>query len=549
MTTSGSPQPARAIGDAYMVRLPVSARLFAAFLLVTVPALAVMAALSLYTLRELAGANHELQEISRSLEAVQALETAVAKTITPLSAFLVDGAPAEARRFDTVLQDVEMRLRSCGGAACHGISQQPRAMAESLAPYLRAIKNRAASIFGSGEPLPEQAKVRMLHEISRQGEETNGRLQKMSSTLLARVASLQGKSEEVSRRAVTLTIVTVLLVVSLAAVSAWFLSRRLLKPVGDLLAGTRHIMQGDLKHRVAETRDDEIGQLARSFNAMAQELQGHRERLEQIVAARTAELRRAQDSLVQSEKLAAIGLLAAGVAHELNNPLTSILMNVNLLMEDAGSDPALRAELQRIGEDTVRCKRIIDDLRNFSRRHELDIVPTDLNALVERALGALDRTIATQGIAVTRELSAELPRIPCDPARMEQVLGNVLVNAFQAMPQGGRLVVRTKLRSERAEILIQDSGTGIADAIRERIFDPFFTTKPQGTGLGLAIVFSIMEAHGGRIEVENVTREGSLANASDSAGTRVRLLLPLEGGASGQTGGAVRPNLNMGRSL
>ena len=311
------------------VRFPLSAKLISGFLLVTVPSLSVMVAISLYALWDLTRVNHELQEISRSLEAVQGLETAVAKTVTPLSAYLVDGASGENRRIEAVIQEIEVRLRSCGGAACHGTSQQPRAMAEGLAPYIQGIKDRASIIFGTGESLAEQAKARVLHEISQQGEEANRRLQRMSATLLLRVASLQEKSQQVSRRAVTLIVVTVSLVLALAAMSAWLLSRRLLKHMGELLAGTRHIMQGDLRHRVAETQRDEIGQLARSFNAMAQEIQEHREHLERTVEARTAELKQAQDSLVQSEKLASIGLLASGVAHELNNPLTSILMNVN----------------------------------------------------------------------------------------------------------------------------------------------------------------------------------------------------------------------------
>lgn len=509
------------------INFSLSAKLISGFLLVTVPSLSVMVGISLYALWDLTGVNHELQEISRSLEAVQGLETAVAKTVTPLSAYLVDGASGEDRRFEAGVREVEVRLQGCGGAACHGTSQQPRAMADGLAPTIRGIKDRASIIFGAGESLTEQAKVRVLHEINQQGEEANRRLERMSSTLLLRVTSLQEKSQEVSRRAATLIVVTVLLVLSLAAMSAWLLSRRLLKHVGELLTGTRHIMRGDLRYRVAETQRDEIGQLAQSFNAMAQEIQEHREHLERKVDAKTAELKQAQDSLVQSDKLASIGLLASGVAHELNNPLTSILMNVNLLMEDTLDQPALRQELQRIGEDTVRCKRIIDDLKDFSRRYELDIAPTDLGALVHDALGLLGRGAGLEEITVIPELSREIPSVPCDPARMEQVLGNVLVNAVQSMPQGGSLTVRTALRADYAEISVEDTGPGIPDAIRSRIFDPFFTTKPQGTGLGLSIVYTIMKAHGGKVQVESVTREDPQAGLLRTVGTRVVLLLPL----------------------
>ncbi|MBI4205673.1 MAG: HAMP domain-containing protein [Betaproteobacteria bacterium] len=477
----------------------------------------------MYALWDFAAVNQQLQEISRSLEAVQGLETAVAKAVTPLSAYLVDGASGEDRRFEASIREAEVRLKGCSGAACHGTSQKPRAMAEGLLPYIQGIKDRASMVFGAGESSKGQDKVRVLHEINQQAEEANRRLSRMSSKLLLRVASLQRESREVSQRAVTLILASVSLVLVLAAMTACFLSRRLLKHVNELVAGTRHIMRGDLRYRVAETERDEIGQLARSFNAMAQEIQEHREDLERMVEVKTAELKQAQDSLVQSEKLASIGLLASGVAHELNNPLTSILMNVDLLMEDARDQPALQQELQRISEDTVRCKRIIDDLRDFSRRHELDIVPTDLNHLVEDALAAMSRRLELQGITVFPEFSRQMPLVPGDPARMEQVLANVLVNAVQAMPQGGELTVRTALRPDCAEISVQDTGPGIPVAIRSRIFDPFFTTKPHGTGLGLSIVFTIMEAHGGKVRAENVTGRDSLR----PVGTRVVLSLPL----------------------
>ena len=202
-------------------------------------------------------------------------------------------------------------------------------------------------------------------------------------------------------------------------------------------------------------------------------------------------------------------------------------MNVNLLMEDTGDQRAFQAELQRISEDTVRCKRIIDDLRDFSRRHELDIVPTDLNRLVGEALDLFSRRPEIHGITVVREFSGQLPLVPCDSARMEQVLVNVFVNAVQAMPEGGRLTVRTALRAGFAEISVEDTGPGIPIEIRRKIFDPFFTTKPHGTGLGLSIVYRIMEAHGGRVEVENVTQEDPQASSLRVVGTWVLLTLPL----------------------
>ena len=319
-----------------------------------------------------------------------------------------------------------------------------------------------------------------------------------------------------------------LLVVAGAMLTAYLIAGRLLKPVRALLAGTGHVMQGDLGYRVAVVEKDEIGELAESFNAMAQEIQQHRGHLEKMVQAKTAELKQAQDSLLQSEKLASIGLLASGVAHELNNPLTSILMNVNLLMEEVEDQPQLHSELKRIGDDTIRCKRIIDDLRDFSRRHDLDIHSSDLNEVVRKTLGLIAHELKLHGITLFAELYPQLLQVPCDPGRVQQVLMNVFVNAIQAMPQGGSLTVRTRMRESLAEIAVKDTGPGIAAEIKGKIFDPFFTTKPDGTGLGLSIVYRIMEEHGGSIAVESLTAQEAKTGESGTPGTTVRLFLPVK---------------------
>jgi two-component system NtrC family sensor kinase len=232
--------------------------------------------------------------------------------------------------------------------------------------------------------------------------------------------------------------------------------------------------------------------------------------------------------LLQSEKLASIGLLASGVAHELNNPLTSILMNINLLMEEVRDQANIHTELKRISDDTLRCRRIIDDLRDFSRRHELDIRSSNLNDVVGSTLGLIKHQLELHGIALRQDFSSALPLMSFDPDRMRQVLMNVFVNAIQAMPHGGSLTVETALREGLVEIAVQDSGAGIPRDIRGKIFDPFFTTKEAGTGLGLSIVYRIMQEHGGRIEVESRTAEEMEAGLSGSVGTTIRLYIPLK---------------------
>lgn len=489
----------------------------------------------MYALRELTNVTRQLQEISISLDAVERLETAFAKAVAPLSAYLVNGTPGERERFQVSINEVEARLQGCNAEACHGNSRQPAAMTDSLVPYIQGLKDRAGRIFGPSTPAKEKDKVRILDEINQQSEEAGRRMNRMSATLVLRVASLQDQSQSVSQKAATLILASVALVLALAALAAFWLSRRLLRRVNELLVGTRHIIQGDLGYRVASSEPDEIGQLTDSFNAMGEEIQHHREGLQQMVEERTADLKQAQDSLVQSEKLASIGLLASGVAHELNNPLTSILMNVNLLMEDAADQPALKVELQRINEDTMRCKGIIDDLRDFSRRQELELVTTDLNRQVEGVLDSITRRKEFERIRVFQEFSPGMSPVPCDPSKMEQVLVNVFINAAQAMPEGGSLRVSTSLRDDFACISIRDTGYGIPVNIRNKIFDPFFTTKPKGTGLGLSIVHRIMAAHGGRVKVDSVVHGSQKEDELRQTGTEIVLFLPLIGKNGGIT--------------
>lgn len=496
----------------------LSSRLILGFLLVAIPAVAVVGAISFYALRDLTLANQDLQEISRSLEAVRDLEGGVGRALMPVSEFVAYGASGQDRLFEAQMGEIEKQLQGCGNTACHGASAQPREMAQGLMPYFRTIKNRASIVFSADTENADR--IRLFREITVQGREVSRQLEHMSLALLGRVEALQEKTQQVYQRAWNLILGAIALVGGFAVLIAYLMSRELARPIRELVSGTRHVMRGDLNHRVTVKEKGEIGELVQSFNAMAQEIGEHRGRLERLVQARTAELGQAHQSLMRSEKLASIGVLASGVAHELNNPLTSILMNVNLLMEDVEDRSDLHRELKRVSDDALRCQRIISDLRDFSHRHELEIGPCDLNDVVSDALALITRQLRLQNIALTRNLFERMPSVSCDPDRIRQVLMNVFVNAIQAMPEGGALSVATAFREGCAMVTVTDSGPGIPSDIRNRIFDPFFTTKAEGTGLGLSIVYGIMEEHGGRVEIDGAA----------AAGTAVRLLLPTQEG-------------------
>lgn len=518
-------------------KLSLSVKLVLGFLVVTVPSVAVMGGISFYALRDLNNVNGQLQEISRSLEAVHGLEAAFGRIAPPLSEFVASGRYTDDHSFNILIHQVEDRLRTCADAACHGSARRPSEMAHSLVPYMQKIRERATALMHSGEDGTSANKMRLLQEINQLGHDANQQMQRMSSTLLARIESLQQQSRRVDLRMRRLMIASIFSILVVAVGTAYLVAGRLLKPIRELVTGIGHVMTGNFGYRVPVVEKDEIGELAQSFNAMAQEIQEHREHLEKMMLAKTAELKRAQDSLLQSEKLASIGLLASGVAHELNNPLTSILMNVNLLMEEIDEQSDLYRELRRISDDTVRCKRIIDDLRDFSRRHELEIRSCDLNQLVGKAVDLILPQLKHSAITMVEPTYSELPLISCDPGRIQQVLMNIFVNAIQAMPQGGSLTVRTGMQEKFAEITVQDSGIGISTEARGKIFDPFFTTKSDGTGLGLSIAYGIMEEHGGKIEIDSLCKEEMAPNEDPFPGTKVRLLLPVTG--AGRSDGGI----------
>ena len=515
----------------------LSVKLVLGFLVVTVPSVAVMGGISFYALRDLNNVNGQLHEISRSLEAVHGLEAAFGRIAPPLSEFVASGRYTDDNSFNILIHQVEDRLRTCAEAACHGSARRPSEMAHSLVPYMQKIRERATALMHSGEDGTSANKMRLLQEINQLGHDANQQMQRMSSTLLARIESLQQQSRRVDLRMRRLMIASIFSILVVAVGTAYLVAGRLLKPIRELVTGIGHVMTGNFGYRVPVVEKDEIGELAQSFNAMAQEIQEHREHLEKMMLAKTAELKRAQDSLLQSEKLASIGLLASGVAHELNNPLTSILMNVNLLMEEIDEQSDLYRELRRISDDTVRCKRIIDDLRDFSRRHELEIRSCDLNHLVGKAVDLISPQLKHSAITMVEPTYSELPLISCDPGRIEQVLMNIFVNAIQAMPQGGSLTVRTGMQEKFAEIIVQDTGIGISTEVRGKIFDPFFTTKSDGTGLGLSIAYRIMEEHGGKIEIDSLWKEETARGEDPFPGTKVRLLLPVTG--AGRSDGGI----------
>jgi two-component system NtrC family sensor kinase len=263
---------------------------------------------------------------------------------------------------------------------------------------------------------------------------------------------------------------------------------------------------------------DEMGELAEAFNQMTASLKSARmereewgKNLEAKVAARTREIKQIQIQLIRSEKLVSLGRLVAGITHEINNPLTGILMFANLTCQSPHLDPALKSDIEVIINEAQRCAKIVRGLLDFSRESIPQKKPTSLNKVMDVTIALIGHQSSFHNIDILRDYQPDLPLIPVDENQMEQVFINILLNASQSMPNGGRIHIKTYTEdAEYACLQVADTGAGIREEDMGKIFDPFFTTKSdKGTGLGLSVSFGIIERHGGKIEVQSKVNEGT----------------------------------------
>lgn len=333
-------------------------------------------------------------------------------------------------------------------------------------------------------------------------------------------------------------LLTILLVSAVIGGLVW---RMVNVPIRHVLSGVRRLGSGDLGHRLAVGGGTEIGELAASINAMAMRLEeADDERaewnrtLEARILEKTEQLERTRDQMVFAEKMSSLGKLAAIVAHELNNPLAGILVYAKVLRRRlarlAGSPAApsgdrthprngdgphaLDQALATIEAETARCGDIVKNLLLFSNRREAGFEPTDINALLQRTVKLVQHRADLENVRLHFELQANLPEVLASPTELQQAVLALLINALEAMPDGGVLTVRTNAPPEYptsgpgVTIEIGDTGIGIPESIRGRIFEPFFSTKEVGkaTGLGLAVVYGIVKRHGGRIQVDSDER-------------------------------------------
>ena len=344
--------------------------------------------------------------------------------------------------------------------------------------------------------------------------------------------SLRLDPVEQQTRAVTLQtiLLTVIAVIIGAAFVILFTRRFVATPIREVIQGTKALSEMKLDRPIqVRRRSQELDELVDSINRMRErlklavdDLNEMQQTLESKVVERTEQLRAAHRKLLQADRLASLGQLAASVAHEINNPISGVL-NLSILLErlmaGGGFPPGREAEFRKylgqISSETTRVGRIVTDLLAFSRRSKPQRIPGDLNKLVRSTLRLVGHKLQLMNAETALELQEDLPLVECDPSQIQQVILNLILNGAQAMnPKGGgQLTVRTRLLpdGENVELCVRDTGEGIATENLSKIFDPFFTTKPEGkgVGLGLAVLYGIVKAHDGEIEVASQRNEGA----------------------------------------
>jgi two-component system NtrC family sensor kinase len=312
--------------------------------------------------------------------------------------------------------------------------------------------------------------------------------------------SIDARMQEARRHFVLIAMAAVLgclIMVSLIA-------RRITRPIASLTNGARSLARGELETRIAVESRDELGTLAQAFNDMAENLAGNRAELTRkndALSAANEHMQTMQEQLLRSERLAAIGQLAASVSHEIDNPVGIILGNAELLMEDLKQDDPLRDDVAAIIEECRRCKRITGGLLGFARSPEGHLDRVDLNRMVEETMASLRPQKLFKDLVLSIHGSAEELCVIADADQLRQIMINVLLNAAQALQGVGQLEISLAKESGRALICVDDNGPGIPEEDREKVFQPFFSTKAQGegTGLGLPLCRKLVEAQGGEI--------------------------------------------------
>ncbi len=316
------------------------------------------------------------------------------------------------------------------------------------------------------------------------------------------VGILEEKYNVIKRNATLFSMLIIMISIFMAAALSVYLIRGITTPIRSLVMASKQMAAGNYTKKIDVVSSDEMGYLCETFNMMID-----------AIAERDRKLKEQTEmQMAQSEKLASLGRLASGIAHEINNPLTGVLTYSTVLYEEI-KDPGYQADLKVIIDETLRCREIVKGILDFARETKIDKRPANINKIINELLAILEKHVTFQNIKINKDLGEDLPDFNLDTNQIKSVLNNLAVNAADAMSGGGDLTVKTRYDDQGRKIIVTvtDTGTGISRENLTKIFDPFYTTKEtgKGTGLGLSVTYGIVQRHNGTIRVESTLGVGT----------------------------------------
>jgi signal transduction histidine kinase len=478
--------------EALPLRSTTGRRILAAFGAVLV-LFGLALAVELTTLRKIGDAESEVARLDHAKHAGHMAAAEVREQYIHQAHTLIEFGPGHLGHYEHVVEDTNQ-------AITHLQSVAETASDKQLATQIAELAHQNDHDFRTiVVPAIERGDRAAVAKLGDDLESIVDRVVDLNETLNAdlesRSVAARHRAEALRSQSVTWTIICFALAILLSAGVGIWLMRTIVRRVESLRAGARRVGSGDLDARIELEGDDEFAELASSFNQMA------------------ASLSREQAALVKSQKLASIGQVAAGVAHEINNPLSVILGYTKVLRKEGSPH---EDELAIIEDEAKLCQRIVQELLDLARPQRLDMSAVDLAELAREAINRLTDSGALRDRSV-RMLANKPIVVAADAGKLRQVIANVVVNAAEATPPSGTITIDAKSVDGEATLTVADDGPGIPPEVKNNLFEPFVTTKPKGTGLGLAIAQAIVDAHGGRISIDS----------TPDAGTLVSLQLPI----------------------